>query len=235
MLLTLTLVGMAGAQSLFPPGARQSPPPLLTPSNPLGPPGSTFGAPAGSDAVPLSSGLFGQYLPRIPNLEFGFVYAIGPNLRAGRGTVDYTLPVSLSANSVIFGEAHAEFQDFWKSRRVTSTTGPGFVSSSAPATNRTDLSLGGGYRTIVGGNTLFGVNAFFDTSRVLEKWYSAGGVGLEMVANLTANDAVDLRANWYGNLFNRDIFINAFRNKGQSITLPLASITGSSIRPRTFD
>jgi hypothetical protein len=30
------------------------------------------------------------------------------------------------------------------------------------------------------------------------------------------NAAVDVRANWYGNLFSRDVFINAFRNKGGS-------------------
>jgi hypothetical protein len=212
-LCALMLVGSAGAQG-FPSlpsltGTSSSQPSYM---NPFGAPGS----PHGSDTVPLSSGLFGAFLPRIPNLEFGFVYAIGPNLRAGRGTIDYVLPISPGNQSVVFGEAHAEFQDFWKSQKVSSTTGPGFVAFTTPANNRTDLSFGGGYRRILGGNTLFGVNGFFDTTKIFERWYSAGGVGLEMVSNLSDNAAVDVRANWYGNLFSRDVFINAFRNKGGS-------------------
>jgi hypothetical protein len=212
-LLTLMLVGSAGAQG-FPSlpsltGASSSQPSYM---NPFDAPG----APYGSDTVPLSSGLFAGLLPRIPNLEFGFVYAFGPNLRAGRGTIDYVLPIGLDNKSVIFGEAHAEFQDFWKSQKAGSITGPGFVALTTPANNRTDLSIGGGYRRVLGGSTLLGVSGFFDTTKIFEKWYSAGSVGLEMVSNLSDNAAVDVRANWYGNLFSRDVFINAFRNKGGS-------------------
>ena len=107
----------------------------------------------------------------------------------------------------MFGEAHAEFQDFWQSPRTAGAGG-------SVANSRTNLSFGGGYRKVVGGNTLVGVNGFFDTAKVFDQWYSSGGVGLEMIANLTDYDAVDLRANWYGNLFNREVLINAFRNRG---------------------
>ncbi len=69
---------------------------------------------------------------------------------------------------------------------------------------------------MLGANTLLGVNGFYDTSRLFNKWYSSGGVGLELAANVAGDDAIDLNLNWYGNLFNRDVLINAFRNKGNS-------------------
>ncbi len=54
------------------------------------------------------------------------------------------------------------------------------------------------------------------SSRLFNKWYSSGGVGLELAANVAGDDAIDLNFNWYGNLFNRDVLVNAFRNKGNS-------------------
>ena len=50
-------------------------------------------------------------------------------------------------------------------------------------------------------------------------WYSSGGVGLEYAANVAGDDAIDLNFNWYGNLFNRDVLVNAFRNQGNSFDL----------------
>ncbi len=41
-------------------------------------------------------------------------------------------------------------------------------------------------------------------------------LGLEMAAITPGDGAIDLNLNWYGNLFSRDGFINAFRNKGGS-------------------
>jgi hypothetical protein len=51
---------------------------------------------------------------------------------------------------------------------------------------------------------------------VFNKWYSSGGGGLELAASVAGDDAVDLNFNWYGNLFNRDVLVNAFRNTGNS-------------------
>jgi hypothetical protein len=68
----------------------------------------------GSDTIPVSSGMLTPFLPRIPNLEFGFLYSFGKNVRTGRFTADYVLPFKLSCDSVLFGEAHAEGWDFWK-------------------------------------------------------------------------------------------------------------------------
>jgi hypothetical protein len=160
----------------------------------------------GDDSIPVSSGMLGSFLPRIPNLELGFLYYFGNQVRTGRFTADYLFPFRLGPDSVLFGEAHAEGWDFRK-------TTPG------AANNRTDLSFGGGYRTMLSANSLLGVNGFYDASRLYNRWYSSGGVGLEYAANVAGDDAVDLNLNWYGNLFNRDVLVNAFRNKGNSFDL----------------
>lgn len=39
---------------------------------------------------------------------------------------------------------------------------------------------------------------------------------LEYAADVGGSDAVDLNLNWYGNMFNRDVLVNAFRNKVNS-------------------
>jgi hypothetical protein len=171
-----------------------------------------FGASHGSDMIPLSSGMIAPFLPKIPNLELGYLYSFGNRVSTGRFTADYLLPFNLNADSVLFGEAHAEGWNFWKSPDLGGTT--------SSASNRVDLSFGGGYRTMLrAGNTLVGVNGFYDLSRLYNRWYSSGGVGLEMAANVAGDDAIDLNFNWYGNLFNRDALVNIFRNKGNSFDL----------------
>ncbi len=173
-----------------------------------GTPPSDCGCSRGDDALPVSSGMLAPFLPKIPNLELGFLYSFGNNVRTGRFTADYLLPFRLNSDSVLFGEAHAEGWGFWKDPGVTGTT--------SAASTRIDLSFGGGFRTMLGANTFLGVNGFYDTSRLFDTWYSSGGVGLEFAANLAGDDAIDLNFNWYGNLFNRDVLVNAFRNKGNS-------------------
>ncbi|MGC8605927.1 MAG: inverse autotransporter beta domain-containing protein, partial [Desulfomonilaceae bacterium] len=95
----------------------------------------------------------------------------------------------------------------------------GYTVTTSPASNRVDLSFGGGYRTMLGSNALVGVNGFYDSSRLFNRWYASGGLGLEMAANVAGDDALDLTFNWYGNLFNRDVLFNAFRNYGHSYDL----------------
>jgi hypothetical protein len=177
----------------------QSLPELSAPSNPL----NGGGFPRGNDGIPVSSGMLSPFLPKIPNLEFGFQYYFGNNVRTGRFSADYVLPVHLSLDSVAFGEAHAEGWGFWK-------------RPSGASNNRIDLSFGGGYRTMLGDNTFVGVNGFYDTSRLFNRWYASGGMGVEFAANVGGDDAVDLNLNWYGNLFSRSGLVNAFRNKGNS-------------------
>jgi len=139
----------------------------------------------------------------IPNLQVGYLYSFGPSVSSGRLTLDYLLPVNLSADSTIFGEAHSEFQNFWKT----------FTGS---ANHRVDLSFGAGYRRILGKHTLLGINGFYDTTRLGGIWYSSGSLGLEMAAILPGNDAVDLSFNWYGNLFNGSVLANVFRRGPQN-------------------
>jgi hypothetical protein len=222
ILLALAFLGTAGAQGPSSSTGPISSPPLqpLRQLNPFGGPGSAL-FPPGSDVVPISSGLLAPFLPVIPNLEFGFLYTWDSSLKinTGRVTADYLLPFSLRCDSSLFVEAHAEseFQEFLGGQRRVTTAGQGFVTTTTATNNRTDLSFGGGYRRLLGGGrTLLGINGFYDTTRLWGKWYSSGGVGLELLCNVTPQDAVDLRANWYGNLFSRDLFVNAFRNKGGS-------------------
>ena len=92
--------------------------PDLTPSNPLGLPGSSLVGPRGSENISISSGMFQGILPKIPNLQLGYNYTFGPQLRAGTASVDYLLPFKLGTDSTIYGEAHGEFQSLSITDRV---------------------------------------------------------------------------------------------------------------------
>ncbi len=171
----------------------------LAPSNPLALPGSSAPGAGDSGSVYLSNGMLQGILGPIPNLQVGYLYSFGKNrISAGRLTADYVLPISLGKGSTVFGEAHTEFTDFWKTFRG------GF-------NNRVDMSFGGGFRRMLGDKTLVGVNGFSDSTRLGGTWYSSGGCGFEMAALLSGYDAVDLNFNWYGSLFSRSTILNAFR------------------------
>jgi hypothetical protein len=168
------------------------------------------------DTVSLCSGMFGQFFPTIPNLKFGFLYNFGPDINSTRANVDYVLPISLSPKSVLFGEFHGEYQDFFRRANNPLFAASGTTVTRTDASNRVDLSAGGGFRRLVTRDALVGVNSFFDTSRIFDKWYSSGGVGLEFAANMGDYDMVDLNVNAYGNFFNTTGLVNAFRNQGTS-------------------
>ena len=107
--------------------------------------------------------------------------------------------MSLGNDSVVFGEAHSEFQGFWK-------TSPGGTNS------RIDLSLGGGYRRMFSKDLMLGVNSFYDGTRLSGVWYSSFGFGGEMAALIAGHDALDLNFNWYGQPHN-DIIPSLSRTK----------------------
>jgi hypothetical protein len=48
---------------------------------------------------------------------------------------------------------------------------------------------------------MVGFNGFYDSTRILGAWWSAGGVGAEMAVLLPNQDTFDLNFNYYGNLF----------------------------------
>lgn len=181
----------------------------LAPSNPLAMP--TGVGQRGSDSVYLSDRMFRDILGPIPNLQVGYLYRFGSSYaRSGRLTVDYLLPVMFGkGNSAVFGEAHGEVTNFWDSVKNIFRSG-GTITSTSSFNERTDLSFGGGYRTILNDNTLIGLNGFFDTTKLGSRWYSSGGLGFEAAALLSGNDAIDLNFNWYGNLFNSDVLAIAF-------------------------
>jgi hypothetical protein len=217
-LLVCGLAAMAGAQ-----GIQQSPYSAantvrsgpfggldLAPSNPFGQP--TGLAPAGPQSLYVSDGMLRAIMPLIPNLQFGYLYDFGSNrVNTGRLTADYLLPLKISANSEVFGEAHSEFENFWNTLKSTFSHGNTTTYENG-FNNRVDLSFGGGYRTFLRRDTLVGINGFYDTSRLGEIWYSSSGLGLEMAALVGENDAIDLNFNWYGKLFNGNVILNAFRH-----------------------
>lgn len=195
VLLVMTMIGSVGAQAIFPramsdyrvvPGSAAS--------HPLEMPGSDYRVSSGNTLC-LSSGMLRGLVPLIPNLEIGYLYSFGNNVSNGRLTIDYLLPLSIGSGFVVFGEAHGEFQDFWKKP-------PGGTS------NRVDISLGGGGRKIIGESLLVGPNTFYDSSRLYNDWYSSGGFGLEMAAVMPGDDLIDLNFNYYGSLFGRSGFLN---------------------------
>ncbi len=174
----------------------------LTPSDPFGMSGSAAGQPRGSDSVFLSSKMFGDILPLIPNLEIGYLYTFGNSATNSRLTLDYVLPIEIGHNGAVFGEAHGEFTNFLKT--VTGSTG---------FKERSDVCVGGGYRRILHDDLFLGANAFYDASKLGGRWYGSSGLGLEMAFLLPGNDMLDLNFNYYGNIFQgRNSIVNAFRN-----------------------
>jgi hypothetical protein len=211
LVILLLMFGLAGAQGLPVRGGLD-----LTPTNPLAMQGLGLADPQGSAVATISSGMFPGLFSDIPNLEVGFVYNFGRNVRQGRGVLDYLIPVDVSPATTVFGEFHGEFEDFWKRPADRIVARPGNATShtmwrSVRSRRRFDLSLGGGLRKLLGSGSVLGVNGFFDTSRINERWYSSGGLGLEAACLLPGDGFLDLNFNYYGNLFSTTNFVNAFR------------------------
>lgn len=203
---TLVILGSVSVQTQGLPQSPYSAPSAvregldLAPSNPLSAPVGV-GVP-GMSSISLTPQMFPGILPQPSNFQLGYLYSFGNTVGSGSVTLDFIQPVRFG-NSAVFGEAHSALQDFWK----TVTRG---------ANNRVDVSLGGGYRTLLNEKTLIGVNGFFDSTKLGRAWYSSGSVGFEMAALIAGNDAIDLSFNWYGNLFNSNVLANAFRRGPQN-------------------
>lgn len=181
-------------------------------SNPLRLPGTTGGLQRGSDSVYLSGGMFRDIIPLIPNLEIGYLYNFGNKVSTGRLSLDYVRPVGLGTEGALFGEAHGEFTNFWKTIQRIFRKGDTTTNLSG-VNERTDLSFGGGYRRLINQNLLLGANGFYDMANLGGRWYGSGGLGLEMAALLSGSDMVDLNFNYYGNVFQGpNSIVNAFRN-----------------------
>lgn len=173
----------------------------VSPSRPLGQPGSS--GPqfvGGSENIPFSSGMLKNWLPVIPNLQFGFNYLFGRNLRQSWWSADYVLPISITTSDIIFGEAHVD------SANSSSTGGFPFLNNfwqqgSAGIQNRIDVSFGLGYRKFLGENVLVGAYGFYDSTRLSETWRSAGSVGFQAAVNGPGDSAIDLNFNYYSDSY----------------------------------
>ncbi len=169
----------------FPPSGASNP--LVSPSRPLE-----------AAILSVSSHCLEGILPNIPNLQVGYIYTFGNNAQSGRLTLDYLLPVNLNTNSVVFGEAHSEWQDYWNTQ-------------AQGLNQRIDISMGGGWRKIIHENLFVGINGFFDTAKIDTIWYQSGSAGLEMAELIRDFDVIDLNFNCYGRLFEGSLLRNAFR------------------------
>ncbi len=221
VLLVPIIVGVAWSQGL--PQSPYSAPSVvrgggldLAPSNPLGFPSAV--GPRTSDSILLTPQLFQGILPQIPNLQVGYLYTFGKNVKSDRLTLDYLLPVGLGPDSVIFAEAHGQFSNFWNTlERWFRTDDPNTSLSSF--NKRKDLSFGAGIRKIFGGNTLVGFNGFYDATKLGTTWYKSGSVGFEYAWLIPNYDAFDFSFNWYGHLFNKNVLINAWRRGPENLDL----------------
>jgi hypothetical protein len=179
---------------------RSGMPPVVpgaTSTNPPGLPGSSVSGLGSSNNVSISSGLLRGILPSIPNLELGYTYTFGSNIRAGTASIDYLLPFNFGNSSTIYGEAHAEFQRF------------SYPQSGTGNQQSLDLCLGGGYRRKFGNETLIGIHSFFDTASLSGNWYSCGSIGVEFAALIAGHDAIDVNFNWYGKALDAAFLMNS--------------------------
>mgnify|MGYP000855227103 FL=1 len=165
----------------------------LTPSNPLGMPGSSLLGPRGSENISISSGMFQGLMPQIPNLQLGYNYTFGSQLRAGAASVDYLLPFKIGADTTVYGEAHGEFQSI-------------SISQPGSPNNSTELAFGGGYRRMLGQHTMVGIHSFFNTAKLYDAWYPSASAGVEFASMISGHDAIDLIFNWYGKALDASIF-----------------------------
>ncbi|MBI5249289.1 MAG: inverse autotransporter beta domain-containing protein [Desulfomonile tiedjei] len=171
----------------------------LVPSNPLALPGSQR-SPVGSDTVQVSSSVLRDFLPKVPNLEFGFNYLFGKNLRQSSWTVDYLLPLRVRSNGVFFGELHGNFLSYKSNNWVPFLNN--FWNLTAPgARSRVDLSVGSGYRRMFGQDLMLGANSFYDVTFLLGNCWISSGLGIEMAANGPGDSAFDLNFNYYSPVY----------------------------------
>lgn len=157
--------------------------------------------PGSSEGITISSALFRDWMPKIPNLQLGFSYAWANRLRQTRWSADYILPLPLRPREVLVGEAHGEYMEFGTSPSWVPFLN-NFWRQGPPGTHyRVDLSLGVAYRRMIGDDLLVGANTFYDTTRLFGIWRSSGSVGLEMAANGPGDSALDLTVNYYANVY----------------------------------
>ena len=152
--------------------------------------------------VPRSEPLFESPVPHhnIPNLQAGYLYYSGKDGQFGHITLDYILPVQ------VWNDQHCFSEQRIRNFRIFSK------DTSARADDKVYLSMGGGYRTVLGGKAVVGFNGFYDLTQFTDQWVSSGGAGLEMALLVHGFDALDMNLNWYGDVSDSDVVVNEYRN-----------------------
>jgi hypothetical protein len=147
-----------------------------------------------SDRVPLSSGMFREFLPHFSNFDFGFLYEFSSKgYNRSFFYSDLYLPIFETCKDAFFTQSHYGYNGF----------SDGSTYENGAACYRTDVSVGGGYRILFDGPSIlgFGLNAFWDTSQLYGSWWNSWGTGLEAAIGLPKNGLLDLTANQYSNQF----------------------------------
>jgi hypothetical protein len=203
----------------------------LLPATPVapGPAVNPFQIQDGCYPDPPSYQSFSGVLLPTPNLDVGFSYSFSDKCGVGRLSGDYLLPIVGDAYTAVFAETHLDYLTFREGTREQSVTmstsavpGPQGIdllettsrTSTTDIGEKVDLSVGGGFRKLFSNHTMLGINAFFDTSRVLDKWYGSWGAGLEMAGSAGGDGMSDLRFNAYGPMFTKESFEGAIRKEG---------------------
>lgn len=200
LVMTLGITSPVSAQGL--PAGPYSAPSVLRREGPNPAPPSSFDRSHAEGNFLTSSGTYlngASTQKGVPDLQTGYVYYAGKNWRAGYFTLDYLLPIKVGENGTAFGEAHSEFQTLSNDGR-------------RQGDDQVYFSMGGGYRTLLGGKTLIGINGFYDAARFSNRWVSSGGAGFEMAALLPGHDAIDINFNWYGDLSRNDSLVTESRD-----------------------
>ncbi len=53
--------------------------------------------------------MLSNFMPNIPNLQFGYQHFFGNGAGSGQFNADYLLPVNIGQDAVVFGEAHRNY------------------------------------------------------------------------------------------------------------------------------
>ncbi len=160
------------------------------------------------DNFAVSSSIFPNLFSVIPNLKVDYSYIFGPKVRVGVGRLDYVMPVRIGETDLIFCQVHSEAYGFWERNDSGTKDSFGFGTEN----KRVDISVGGGYRRVFRDGSFLGVNGFSDNAYLGRQWFSSAGVGAEFYAITPGDGLIDLSLNYYGNLWLKQEYVNAFRN-----------------------
>ncbi len=176
----------------------------LKPSEPLGMPPLPEAGISPVNSILVDQSFFPELMIRIPNLEFGYLYAFGNGNHTSRLIIDYIVPIRVFEGDVVFFETHGRFEDFFDT--LGGSEDPFFR-----------VLFGGGYRKRLTDYLMVGINGFYNTSRVQGLWYRSALGGIEVASVTVGGTKLMFNFNAHGDLFGReDGFFWTFKGIGDA-------------------